>query len=125
MLTVYVDDFKLSGPEKHLKKGWELISSVLDIEAEGPAGRKASRHLGCEHTRGEVVLPGGKKVRTMTYDMEDYLASIVTDYKKLAEAAGVKINLDKHIPTPFLEEDQKKAPARAPNKEGLPVEVPA
>ncbi len=57
--------------------------------------------------------------------MEDYLVNICTDYKKLADAAGVKINLDKNTPTPFLEEDQKKAPARAPNKDGLPVEVTA
>ena len=125
MLTIYVDDFKLSGPQKNLRRGWELISSVLEIEAEGPEGRKASRYLGCEHIIGEAVLPSGKKVRTMTYDMEDYLASIVTDYEKLADASGVKINLAKNIPTPFLEEDQRKAPARAPNKEGLPNEVPA
>ena len=29
-LTVYVDDFKMSGPKKNLAIGWELISENID-----------------------------------------------------------------------------------------------
>ena len=28
LLTVYVDDFKLSGPKQHLAKGWELLTKT-------------------------------------------------------------------------------------------------
>ena len=45
LLAVYVDDFKMSGPSDSMKKGWELISSKIDMDAPTPMGR----YLGCEH----------------------------------------------------------------------------
>ena len=44
-LVVYVDDFKLSGPEEHLKEGWALLRRSLNIEPEQPLGL----YLGCVH----------------------------------------------------------------------------
>ena len=32
ILSVYVDDFKLSGPIKNLAEGWQLIREHLDTE---------------------------------------------------------------------------------------------
>ena len=45
LLAVYVDDFKMSGPTDSMKKGWELISSKIDMDSPTPMGR----YLGCEH----------------------------------------------------------------------------
>ncbi len=38
LLTVYVDDFKLSGPADGVDRGWKLIRSVLNVEDPQPAG---------------------------------------------------------------------------------------
>ena len=38
LLTVYVDDFKLSGPEESLKKGWELIQTYIDMDGSHTDG---------------------------------------------------------------------------------------
>ena len=45
LLAVYVDDFKMAGPEKHSPKGWDLIGSKTDVDTPTPLGR----YLGCEH----------------------------------------------------------------------------
>ena len=36
-LSTYVEDFKLSGSEKNIGNGWELIRSRLDIGSNTPA----------------------------------------------------------------------------------------
>ena len=43
--AVYVDDFKMAGPKANMKRGWELISSKIDMDTPSPIGR----YLGCEH----------------------------------------------------------------------------
>ena len=55
-LIVYVDDFKMSGPEENLKKGWDPILSTsktapkgIDMDNPEPVGR----YLGCEHRISE------------------------------------------------------------------------
>ena len=50
LLIVYVDDFKMSGPEKNMKEGWRLISTQIDMDEPEPIGR----YLGCKH----MVRPG-------------------------------------------------------------------
>jgi hypothetical protein len=35
-LTIYVDDFKLAGPEENLEKGWALLRQKIEI---GPTSR--------------------------------------------------------------------------------------
>ena len=44
MLSIYVDDFKLSGPKANLAKGWALLEEVIDLDEPGPAGL----YLGCQ-----------------------------------------------------------------------------
>ena len=45
LLVVYVDDLKMAGPTENMKKGWQSISSVIDIDEPEPYGR----YFGCEH----------------------------------------------------------------------------
>ena len=37
-LVIYVDDFKMAGPEKSIKDGWSLLRKGLGIEAEARVG---------------------------------------------------------------------------------------
>ena len=55
MFIVYVDDFTLSGPIKHMSEGWELIRK--NIVTWGP--EPVSRYLGCEHGILDVMIPAG------------------------------------------------------------------
>jgi len=45
LLIVYVDDFKLVGPEKSLVQAWSEIRKHINIEDPTPIGQ----YLGCEH----------------------------------------------------------------------------
>ncbi len=117
MLTVYVDDLKLSGPKKNLSRGWELLSSVLDLEPEGPQGRKVDRYLGCKHEITVEDIVGVGKVRVMTYNMEEYLQAITNDFAEhMINNTSRKTFKMSIVRTPFSEEDHRNAPARAPNE---------
>ena len=55
-LIVYVDDFKLSGPEENLRQGWDLILSPSDTAPKGidmDEPEPVGRYLGCEHRVSE------------------------------------------------------------------------
>ena len=52
LLVIYVDDFKLVGPERNLEKGWKLISSKIKMEPPQPVGR----FLGCHQTIGQLKM---------------------------------------------------------------------
>ena len=73
VLTVYVDDLILSGPSKHLDRGWELIRKA-GINIEEP--QKPGLYLGCIRHFGEkevkVDADDGtssvKKVKYVEYD---------------------------------------------------------
>jgi hypothetical protein len=74
LLTVYVDDFKLSGPAENLKKGWDQITHGLDgktagikIEAPSPTGK----YLDCHHDTGNVMLTAGFNYRRPVDDQDD------------------------------------------------------
>ena len=64
VLVVYVDDLKMAGPKNNLKKGWELLREKLTIEPE----TGLDLYLGCNQSKGAVVLGNGHKVTTVTYD---------------------------------------------------------
>ena len=54
MLVIYVDDFKMAGPSDHLSKGWDTISSVIDMDPAEVAGR----YFGCNHfEERQIKLP--------------------------------------------------------------------
>ena len=101
----------MSGPKENLSKGWRLIRT--DIQMEEPQRLDASgvHVLGCRQTFGTLKLPAGKEVTTMTYDMEEFLATCVTSYLDLAGLPADKL---KAVPTPFLPADHTLSPAGRP-----------
>ena len=107
VLVVYVDDFKMAGPKNNLKRGWELLREKLIIEL----------YLGCNQSKGTVVLGNGHQVTTVTFDMEQFLRSCVDRY--LEVAGNVEF---KKVPTPGPHEETKDHPSRAPIQTGPSVE---
>ena len=60
LLTVYVDDFKMSGPAGNLAKGWELIrqpyAGLKGIKMDDPT--PGGKFLGCDHIESrQCVIP--------------------------------------------------------------------
>jgi hypothetical protein len=120
-LTVYVDDFKLSGPVENLASGWDLIRGkgiVLDPPTD------LGHYLGCEHERKTVKLPDGKTANAVVYNMEDYLTSCVDRYHDMCKETTGKNVVLKVVPTPFTHEDQKESDAGRPNMPGPCSECP-
>ena len=117
-LTIYVDDFKLAGPEKNLTEGWRLIrgdanngrGKGLIMEDPTPLGH----YLGCNHVQGIVALPNGNTAKTVTYDMEEFLDSCVVRYLDHSkEITGVTPKM-RVVGTPFLEDLPGGSPAGSP-----------
>ncbi len=57
-VVVYVDDFKLSGPQDKLQVGWDLISKGITLEKPEPL----DLYLGCKHIQSTNTLPDGSQV---------------------------------------------------------------
>ncbi len=70
-LSVYVDDFKLAGLAKNLKKGWSLIQSKLRLDAPTELGD----YLGC----GQKPICVSEDV--IRESLQDVLPLISDDYK--------------------------------------------
>ncbi len=80
LLIIYVDDFKMAGPEANLDEGWELIRTKLNIEPEGPLGM----YLGCNQRREQMTLYGGILANVIICDMESFLEQCVQRYLEVA-----------------------------------------
>ena len=80
LLTIYVDDFKLAGPQGNLKKGWELLRSCLEIGPEANSGM----YLGCNVIKRDITLANGVQAKGIIYDMEPFLEQCVARYLSLA-----------------------------------------
>jgi len=85
-LSIYVDDFKMSGPKENLAKGWALLRE--EIEMEDPAS--PTIYPCCEQSTQNITLPSGAKVRMMVYDMENFLGSCVTRYLQCTGSQEIK-----------------------------------
>ena len=116
LLVIYVDDLKLAGPSENLAKGWEMLRTVLRIEPETDLGL----YLGCVLSQGETQLHNGKKVKTITYNMEGLLKLSVEKY---LDIIGKDTKLKK-VSTPSLPEETKSSPYRAPSDGKSKVECP-
>ena len=112
VLVVYVDDFKMAGPQKNLAQGWSMLRTRLKIEPE----TGLDMYLGCNQSKGNVTLGNGHRATTVTYDMEQFLRSCVDRY--LEVAGDVKLN---KVVTPELHEETKNHVSRKPAKEGPSV----
>ena len=116
LLVIYVDDLKLAGPSENLAKGWEMLRTVLRIEPETDLGL----YLGCILSQGEAQLHNGKKVKTITYNMEGLLKLSVEKY---LDIIGKDTKLKK-VSAPSLPEETKSSPYRAPTDGKRRVECP-
>ena len=112
VLVVYVDDFKMAGPQKNLAQGWSMLRTRLKIEPE----TGLDMYLGCNQSKGNVTLGNGHRVTTVTYDMKQFLRSCVDRY--LEVAGDVKLN---KVVTPELHEETKNHVSRKPAGEGPSV----
>ena len=68
-LVVYVDDFKLAGPQANMAAGWQLLRASLNLEDPAPV----HLYLGCIHEAQEFAVNKTVKARAIIYNMEDYL----------------------------------------------------
>ena len=123
-LIVYVDDFKMSGPQQNLKEGWHLIKDIARIDIGEVTGYHDENgnpqdllFLGCKHKKFTRTNKNGVKVTGIEYDMEEYLESCITHYKNCYKEIAKQIPTIKPAATPFLQEDQKNAPSAKPAKE--------
>jgi hypothetical protein len=80
LLTIYVDDFKLAGPEENISKGWDLLRTRIDI---GPSSR-AGMYLGCNIIKQQMTLGTGTATNAVVYDMESFLDQCVEKYLHVA-----------------------------------------
>ena len=113
MLSAYVDDFKLSGPERNIPIGWQSIRAGWSQHGRPPP---TGKYLGCNRKLIEgYMTPGGDPinnkvpkgqagsipVRAIECDMCDLMKSCVERYRECAD--GKSRNLPK-VETPFVEE---------------------
>ena len=112
-LVVYVDDFKMAGPKRNLKTGWDSIRARINLDDPAPA----HLYLGCIHERRQVQTENGI-ARAVIYNMEDYLTSTVTRYCSLARDLTGKAPVLRKVATPFINEDHKESPACRPAATG-------
>ena len=110
-LTIYVDDFKMSGPKEAMTEGWKLIRDPIP-SVEGDHGIETNepsaldKYLGAVHVGGTGTLPSGNKITTMTYDMSGFMQLCVDAYLDLAGLHGIgskDLLRIKHADTPFLD----------------------
>ena len=71
-LMVYVDDFKLAGPEANMAEGWRLIQKAVDMETPQPIGH----FLGCTHEEFTETLKDGTQIRGIKYNAESFLREV-------------------------------------------------
>jgi len=98
-----------------MKEGWSILRQGLTIETPVPTGI----YLGCGHEVGTTSVDG-VTVRTLTYNMEEFLGSCVDRYVELA-GGDVKLRA---VGTPFLHDDQANSYHGRPQPGGASVECP-
>ena len=90
LLTVYVDDFTLSGPSEHHAEFWKEMRESVDLDPE----TKLERILGRHHD--EVDVDGQ---RCLSFNMRDYAQQACDLYLSLTGDKPLK-----EVPTPFCPE---------------------
>ena len=138
MLSIYVDDFLMSGPSVHLSKGWDMLRSDegevgLKIEQQIPIGTDIKSapgkrdgktlYLGCYRSIEAQKGPNGSEVRVMRYNMTEFVRSSCALFENLANQCGVVVQYKK-TETPFRPEDNKQNPAGMPLNTGDGLRCP-
>ena len=102
LLVIYVDDLKLCWA---LRKSGQGLGNAAHSFAHWTRNRPGL-YLGCVLSQGETQLHNGKKVKTITYNMEGLLKLSVEKY---LDIIGKDTKLKK-VSTPSLPEETKKQP---------------
>ena len=96
-LVLYVDDFKLVGPQESMEEAWKMIRQ--DIVTGDP--RPLTHFLGCTHEPVKFTPEGSnKEVNGQIKNMEGFFRKCVETFQHLA-GEGVKMKV---VPTPFIKE---------------------
>ncbi|CAE6942204.1 RE1 [Symbiodinium sp. CCMP2592] len=101
LLSTYVDDLTLSGPQEEHQPFWDALCKVVDVEPPEPVYRILGRNhctINAEPEGTENAALGALK-GAMAFDMFDYAQQTVDLYKGLT---GLKTL--KHAATPFAPE---------------------
>ncbi len=106
----------MAGTPENLATTWSLIRNPhkdgcsVGIATEEPRDIKDQpKFLGCHQIEGTAVM-NGKEVRTMTYDMSDFMRQCVQSYKDLAGDPNMKL---RKVDTPFPPVDRPGVPRDA------------
>ena len=101
LLTVYVDDFMLSGPAQHHDKFWKQLGERVELEDIGGLGRFLGRHheiIMAPVTNHLGAAEGARKEKeAVSFNMSDYTRSACDLYESLAGSKPLK-----PAPTPFV-----------------------
>jgi len=107
MLVIYVDDFKMAGPEDAVSEAWAFLRSGDDaIQMDDPSC--IDSYLGCKH-KVRPWARGEKSGRLIEYDMETSLKQCLQAYRDLSGVDELQV-----VSTPFIREDDTDNPARQP-----------
>lgn len=99
----------MSGPKTYMHLAWQELQK--HIEMEEPA--EAHVYLDCNHTYTDLQAEDDL-VRQVFCGMMDYLMSSIRLYQKVCVAAAGKEATLRKVATPFIEEVQARALAKAP-----------
>lgn len=129
-LEVYVDDFKMAAPEKHIHMLWSQLRELIVLDAverdarflggdtkwfESTAGEMKEMlewhpsydrrpHLTKDDINGEIsewTIDPTRKVRGKVYDLQSFVDSCVGNYCELGNIAKSKLRT---LDTPFIDE---------------------
>ena len=118
LLTVYVDDLTLSGPEGEHQRFWKQLCKRIDLEPPTEIGRILGRTHEKVRIPGSLLRnsPGTHLVDTLVFNMSDYALQCCELYESLPGAKRLK-----PASTPFcsdgslVESDDKTRGELAPN----------
>ncbi|CAE7293066.1 GIP [Symbiodinium sp. CCMP2592] len=101
LLSTYVDDLTLSGPQEEHQPFWDALCKVVDVEPPEPVYRILGRNhctINAEPEGTENAALGALR-GAMAFDMFDYAQQTVDLYKGLTGLKALK-----HAATPFAPE---------------------
>ena len=115
-LCIYIDDFKMAGPQQHLADMWDKLGKLITLTPAEPV----RQYLGCHHRTWPEKDKDGNEIRVLRYDMSDFLHSCCNRYEELA---GGPVQWQPGS-TPFLDNDDEVAARSLPIATGDGLQCP-
>ena len=100
LLSTYVDDLTLAGPEEAHEPFWAKLTSVVDIEPPEPIYRILGRNhvvMPLSQSEGHEECAAFRAQKSLVFDMLDYAHQTVDLYKSITSVTNIK-----HAATPFV-----------------------